>query len=367
MILMQFESTEDPACFDTLAAEWNALLAGSVARVPFLTPEYLRSWWAHRGGAEWPDARLALITARDDQGQLIGVAPLFSAVNRDGKPALMLLGSIEISDYLDLVVRPEHAADFIAGLLDFVAGLPDWEVLDLYNIQASSPTRAAIANAAAAHGWAATEQALEPTPAIPLPTDFEQYLAEQVEKKERQEIRRKLRRAENGEQAVTWRLVGAHDDVNLETDTFLEMMALNPDKARFLTPPMRAQFRDTVRAMAARGLLHLAFLEVDGSPAAGYLSFDDGRRLFVYNSAIDPRFNALSAGWVLLAYLIKWSIANGRRVFDFLRGHEDYKFRFGGIPGRILRLQIARAGTPVGDPIPVANPDEAPFFPPEAA
>lgn len=363
---MQFERTEDPACFDSLAAEWNALLAESISRVPFLTPEYLGSWWTHRGGGEWPEARLTLVTARDDQGGLVGVAPLFNAVNRDGQPALLLLGSIEISDYLDLVVRPEHAGAFVAGLLEHLADLPGWDVLDLYNLQATSPTRAALANAAVARGWVTAEQTLEPTPAIPLPGDFEQYLAEQVEKKERQEIRRKLRRAENGEQAVTWRLVGAEDDLSLQTDSFLELMALNPDKARFLTPPMRAQFRDTVRAMSARGLLHLAFLDVDGQPAAGYLSFDDGRRLYVYNSAIDPRYNALSVGWVLLAYLIKWAIANGRRVFDFLRGHEDYKFRFGGVAGRILRLQAARSGSPTGDPIPTPNPEEVSVFPPEA-
>ncbi len=364
---MQFERSEDPACFDALAQEWNALLAESVARVPFLTVEYLRSWWTHRGGGEWPEARLALVTARDEGGRLVGIAPLFGAINRDGRPALLLLGSIEISDYLDLIVRPEHAEAFVGGLLDLLGRDPSWEVLDLYNLQASSPTRAALARAAVARGWTSSEAVLEPTPAIPLPGDFETYLANQVEKKERQEIRRKVRRAENGEQNVTWRLVGAHDDVNLQTDTFLELMALNPDKARFLTPPMRAQFRDTVRAMAACGKLHLAFLDVNGEPAAGYLSFDDGRRLYVYNSAIDPRFNALSVGWVLLAYLIQWSIANGRRVFDFLRGHEDYKFRFGGVAGRILRFQVARTGALSGDPIPTVNPDEAPVFPPEAA
>ena len=364
---MQFERTEDPACFDALAPEWNALLAESITRVPFLSAEYQRTWWTHRGGGEWPEARLALVTARNDDGRLIGLAPLFKAINRDGQPALLLLGSIEISDYLDLIVRPSDVDAFVTGLVAFLATDPTWEVLDLYNVQASSPTRAALARAAAIQGWVTAEQPLEQTPAIPLPGDYETYLAQQVEKKERQEIRRKVRRAENGEQKVAWRLVAPTDDINLETDTFLELMALNPDKARFLTPPMRAQFRDTVRTMAGCSQLHLAFLEVDGAPAAGYLSFDDGRRLYVYNSAIDPRFNALSAGWVLLAYLIQWSIANGRRVFDFLRGHEDYKFRFGGVPGRILRLQAARAGALTGDPIPTVNVDEAPVFPPEAA
>ncbi len=365
---MQFELKADPGCFDALAGEWQDLLARASTRVPFLRPEYLKTWWHYRGGGEWPEATLALIVAREETGAMVGIAPLFRARNRDGRQAWLLLGSIEISDYLDLIVPAERAPAFAAGLLDFLAGQPDWEVLDLYNLPASSPTRAALAQAAAALGWGVRQIRLEPTPAIPLPADFETYLAQQVEKKERQEIRRKLRRAEGGEQSVRFRVVSGDDDLNVQTDALMRLMALNPDKAAFFerSDSMRAQFRDTVRLMASSGQLHLAFLDVDGQPAAAYLSFDDGRRLFVYNSAIDPRYNALSAGWVLLAYLLQWAIAHGRRVVDFMRGDEDYKFRFGGIPGAVYRLQVTPAIELSGDPVPLPNPDEAPVFPPEA-
>jgi len=256
-------------------------------------------------------------------------------------------------------------------LLDRLAqpDAPPWEVLDLYNLPAVSPTRAALGRAAAARGWAATEKALEPCPAIPLPGDWETYLNTLVEKKERQEIRRKLRRAEGGEQKVTWRLVDASTgsgDLAAEADAFLNLMALTPDKARFLTPAMRAQFRATLRAAAAHGYLHLAFLEVDGVSAAAYFSFDFGNRLYVYNSAIDPRYNALSVGWVLLAYLLQWSIAHKRRAFDFMRGGEDYKLRFGGVPGVIYRVQLSSKLTADelgGEPLVTDNPAEAEFFP----
>jgi CelD/BcsL family acetyltransferase involved in cellulose biosynthesis len=358
----------DPSCFDALTEEWHGLLARASTRVPFLRPEYLKTWWHYRGGGEWPEATLALIVARDEVGGLAGIAPLFRAFNRDGRPAWLLLGSIEISDYLDLIVPAEQTPAFAAGLLDFLAGQPDWEVLDLYNLPASSPTRAALAQAAAARGWGASQIRLEPTPAITLPADFETYLSQQVEKKERQEIRRKVRRAEGGEQAVRFRVVDGDEDLNVQTDALMQLMAHNPDKAAFFerSDSMRAQFRDTIRMMAASGQLHLAFLDVDGQPAAAYLSFDDGRRLYVYNSAIDPRYNALSAGWVLLTYLLQWAIANRRRVVDFLRGDEDYKFRFGGIPGAVYRLQIAPSASLSGDPVPVPNPDQTPVFPPEA-
>jgi CelD/BcsL family acetyltransferase involved in cellulose biosynthesis len=367
---MEFEIHRDPAVFDQLKAEWNALLDHSVTRVPFLRAEYQQAWWAERGGGEWPQAELSVVTARGDDGSLAGVAPLFQARNRDGRPALLLVGSIEISDYLDFVVAREHVEEFCAGLLDRLAGddVPVWEVLDFFNLPSPSPTRAALGRAASARGWAAGEQLLMPVPAINLPGDWETYLTTMVEKKERQEIRRKLRRAEGGDDRVTWNMVDSPEglDLDAETEAFLQLMSHNPGKAGFLTPAMRRQFHLIVRAAAENGWLRLAFLEVNGQKAASYLTFDYGNRLYVYNSAIDPRFNGFSPGWVLLAYLLRWAIENKRAAFDFLRGEEDYKFRFGAVAGKIYRVQAGPA-LPVealgGSPACLMNEFEADFFP----
>jgi CelD/BcsL family acetyltransferase involved in cellulose biosynthesis len=369
---MHIDLYRDARVFDELAAEWNALLERAVTRVPFLRAEYQRAWWAERGGGEWPQAELLVAVARDEAGHLKGVAPLFSARNRDGRPALLLVGCVEISDYLDCVVTRAAAEPFCAALLERLAapGAPEWEVLDCYNLPAASPTRAALARAAGARGWTAAEQLLEPVPAIPLPADWETYLATMVEKKERQEIRRKIRRAEGGADRVTWRMVtGAPgEDVAAQVETFVGLMRLNPEKAAFLTPAMHRQFVALAQAMGAAGWLRLAFLEVNGAPAAAYLTFDYNNRLWVYNSALDPRFNALSPGWVLLGYLLRWAIENGRAAFDFLRGGEDYKFRFGAVADQIYRVQIGRA-LPLealgGEPACMMNEFEADFFPPD--
>jgi hypothetical protein len=42
---------------------WNELVAAGVTNAPFLRHEYLSTWWQTRGGGEWPEAELALITA----------------------------------------------------------------------------------------------------------------------------------------------------------------------------------------------------------------------------------------------------------------------------------------------------------------
>jgi CelD/BcsL family acetyltransferase involved in cellulose biosynthesis len=339
---MKLEWQRDPNIFEVLQAEWNDLLARSITRVPFLRAEYQRAWWQHRGGGEWPEAELRVATARDEAGKLIGVAPLFVAPDPHKRRALMLVGSHAISDYLDLIVAQPDLEAFATALFDGLTApdAPAWEVLDLYNLPAASPTRAGLARAASARGWGVAEQPLEQTPIIYLPDNWEAYLA-MMDKKERHELKRKIRRAEGGEDKIEWRFAGGE-----MIETFLDLMALDADKARFLTPAMRAQFREIVRAAAEQGWLKLAFLEVNGAPAAAYLNFDFENRLWIYNSAIDQRFGALSAGWVLLGKLLQWAIDNRRVAFDFMRGDEDYKFRFGAAGERVYRLQISPALTP---------------------
>jgi CelD/BcsL family acetyltransferase involved in cellulose biosynthesis len=359
---MKLELHRDGKVFAEWQAEWNALLARGVCRTPFLRAECQRAWWQHRGGGEWPQAELLVVAARDEAGQLAGVAPLFVTRTPEQRSELMLVGSHEICDYLDLVVAPGDVDAFAAALLDRLAApdVPAWQVLNLYNLPTASPTRAALARAASARGWSAAEKLLHPTPTIQLPDTWEAYLA-MMDKKERHELKRKMRRLEGGETKVTWRFGAAP-----ELDAFMALMALDAGKARFLTPAMRAQFVEIACAAAEQGWLQLAFLEVDGARAAAYLNFDFGNRLWIYNSALDPRYGALSAGWVLLGQLLRWAIENKRAAFDFMRGGEDYKFRFGAVAEAVYRLQISPALTPAelgGAPANLQNIAEAEYFP----
>ena len=330
-----------------LMTEWNQLLAESSVHVPFLRHEYLHAWWSTHGGGEWPqDARLLIITARENQ-QLIGIAPLFYVPDWQGKACLMLLGSIEISDYLDVLVKPENLQDFIEGLLKFLtqphAEIPNWQRLDLYNLLDSSPTLPALEAAARLMQLPCEVEQLQHSPYIPLTGDWETYLAG-IDKKQRHEIRRKMRRAQESEAAVRWYLVSDPSTVDSEIQAFIELMEQDPDKARFLTPAMREQMKITVRCAFESGCLHLAFLEIDGNKAAGYLSFDYLNRIWVYNSGIDRAFIEYSPGWVLLGELLKWSNENKRSAFDFMRGDEEYKYRFGAIDRFVMRAKIEKEG-----------------------
>jgi CelD/BcsL family acetyltransferase involved in cellulose biosynthesis len=340
---MQFSAVRTPNEFEALSGEWNALLTSSASHVPFLRYEYLAAWWKTLGGGEWPSGELWVITARSETGSLEAAAPLFFTTNREGIPALMFLGSIEISDYLDVLCPPEKLPEFLDGLLEFLFGsdAPGWQALDLYNLVDSSPTLPALEKVAARRSLRCTREQLQHCPSIPLPGDFETYLAS-LDKKQRHEVRRKMRRAEANDPPVEFQIVEDASHLDEEMEAFFGLMATDPEKAAFLTPAMREQMKLTARAAFANGWLQLVFAVVGEEKGAAYLNFDYQNRIWVYNSGLDPRFHGLSLGWVLLGYLIQWSIEHQRKVFDFMRGDEEYKYRFGGQDHRVERLIIQR-------------------------
>ncbi len=328
-----------------LEGEWNALLARSARNVPFLRYEYQSTWWQTLGGGEWPQGELLIVTARQEDGELIGIAPFFFTQNREGEPALMFIGSIEISDYLDVIAPPDHLAPFLEGVLDCMAqcSTPGWKVLDLYNLVDASPTLPLLQQFARKRGFSFSQEPLQHCPYIALPGDWETYLAG-IDKKQRHEIRRKLRRSEEYIMPVHWRIAENGAGLDSEINAFLDLMTHDPEKRAFFerNEKIRPQMFLTAKAAAKAGWLQLAFVEVGGEKAAGYMNFDYENQIWVYNSGFDPKYRELSLGWVLLARLLQWAIEHKRASFDFMRGDEDYKYRFGAVDRRVVRAVLRR-------------------------
>lgn len=324
---------------------WNGLVEQSITDTPFSRHEYLSEWWKTLGGGEWTEGAgsrppiLILVSASENE-QLIGIAPLFLA-EYDGQRALMLVGSIEISDYLDLIVREGDLTRFLSGLLEFLHAQPDknWSALDWYNLPDESPTLAALKAESDKRGWINLEEVYRPTPRIPLNGSFDDYLA-RIDKKQRHEIRRKMRRAAESEKNVRFYVVDGVENIDSEIDAFFHLMLQAPEKEQFLHSEMRKQMTATVLNAHKHGYLWLAFLEIDGAKTAASLNFDYKNKLWGYNSGVSNEHRELSPGWVLLAHTIQWCCENGRYEFDFMRGDEEYKYRFGGVNKYVMRVKV---------------------------
>ncbi len=309
--------------FGALAEGWDALALQSALRESiFLTLGWQRAWWRHLGRGE-----LWLLAVHADDGALWGIVPLSL---REGR--LALLGCIEVGDYLDFIGPPQHAEAVWGAALDFLLSpsAPAWEVLYLCSIHNDSPTRAVLPRLTQARGLQVQEEEQDVCPVVRLPATWEEYLA-QLEGKQRHEIRRRLRQA-NANPDIGWTIADPRGDLRAEVEDFIALMrASHPDKDAFMTEPMQAFFHEVAYEAAARDALQLAFLTVRGQKAATLFNFDWQNRVLVYNSGFDPRrFPELGAGFLLTVYTIQHAIAQGREVYDFMRGREAYKYRFGG-------------------------------------
>jgi len=326
--------------FDALRGEWDTLLEASATNEVFLTYEWQSTWWnTYCPGDLW------LIAGRDEQERLVGIAPWF--VEQPSR-LVRMVGCVDVTDYLDIVATPEHHSAFCLALAGWLKEQTDqFESLSLCNIPARSPTLNALSQALSDCGFKVEIQQQEVCPAIRLPATFDDYLSS-LDKKNRHELRRKLRRAESSESdKVGWYIVepglGEYEMAN-QVACFLELMAAShPDKKRFLQDDRNTSFfRAIAPALATRGWLQLSFLTVNGESAATYFSVDYNNRIGLYNSGLKPEAYAyLSPGIVLLTYIIRHAIEQGRSVFDFLRGNEEYKYRMGAQDAPVMELRAS--------------------------
>lgn len=318
--------------FDTLASEWNDLVARSSANGLFATREWLKTWWLSLG-----EGNLHIVTMRDEAGQLVGIAPLFYP----SAEQISLVGHKEVTDYVDVIFARGHEAACYAALLDYLTTqAPAWREFVIYNVPDGSPTLSELPTQAQAKGWGATVEFEDVCPQIALPSTFDAYL-NLLDGKERRELQRKLRRASE-ESAVTFTTDRAKLDGDM-ADFIRLMMASTFAKSGFMNPRMEQYFYAQARSMFDAGWLQLAFLEVEGERAAAYLNFVYDGQVLVYNSGLDPaKFAYLSPGQVLIAKLIEHAITQKQRVFDFLQGNEEYKYKLGGKDRKVFIVRVTR-------------------------
>lgn len=323
--------------FDRLRAEWNDLVERSPLRTVFLTWEWQAIWWKRLG-----EGGLHLITLREDDGTLVGIAPLCRVPSPAGRHTFRWVGCVDVSDYLDVIAAPGYEMALYKAVLDHLTGdnAPHWQYVDLCNIKQASPTYDSMVHLARQRGLHARSSVQEVCPVIPLPATWDAYL-DSLDKKQRHEIRRKLRRIESTAD-TRWRVADDGATLDRDIDDFIRLhRKSNPEKDAFMDEKMMGFFRDICHAFFEYGWLHLAFIHINGTPAATMLNFDYDNSILVYNSGYDPdQYAAFSPGIVLLSLCIRHAIETGKRQFDFLRGDEEYKFRFGAIRTTVHNVLI---------------------------
>ena len=331
----------DPDGFDALADVWDQLVDRSGSRAFFMRLAWQKVWWRNLGlGERWITAYRRL-----DTGELVGILPLYRLTGddslHDGRDQLSIVGCIEVSDYLDVIVACGWEDCVYRAFLDWLEGptAPPWEVVDLCNLPSSSTTWQVLPVLAEARGLSVRVFQEDVAPAIELPDTYEDYLEHQVASKQRHEIRRKQRRIER-EAEVGVYIVGSEHDLRREVGDFIALQKASQSyKREFMTPDMEHFFHEMSRDMFDAGTLSLMFLTLNGEKAAALLAFSQDGHYLLYNSGFRPDLHYhLSPGWVILSYALQYAIVSGHKVFDFMQGDEEYKGRFGAVDHPVMRV-----------------------------
>lgn len=335
---MQTKIYTDLNGFYELAREWDDLVLRTEKPLLFMRYVYQSTWWRYLGNDQ-----LILVAIRTDEGKLVGLAPLYLKLDSAGQRQLTFVGCVDVSDYLDLLVDKDYVEAVHETLLDCLMGLEtDWDKLYLCSLPQDSLTHSLLAEAAGRRGWRMEVRQQDVCPVITLPGSWEDYLAG-INKKQRHEIRRKMRKIET-EAQTRWYVVDSSAEVEGAMDDFIRLhQKSTQDKEDFWSESLINFFKALATELTRCGWFKLYFIEVNGVQAAAMLCFDYHNEFLLYNSGYDPeQFAQLSPGNVLTAYTIQHAIELGRSRYDFLRGDEVYKFRFGAEPEPVYDLDIYR-------------------------
>jgi hypothetical protein len=269
----------------------------------------------------------------------------------------VFFGASYHADYATILAAPgdlARVAGAVAAALAASARPDDehpepWDVIDLRRLRCGDPSADALANAfgrlEAAQGWTLNVEREDVCPVVTTPADaadLDGFLAG-LGKKERHEIRRKVRRAEA---AGAVELTPSTDPLG-ELDSFIDLHQRRWGDAGLFPPTpggdaSRLFVRRLLEGFGPDGPVRLCFLTVGGRRIAAGITFEYGDTVAYYNAGVDPDARDLSPGVVMVAKYLERAILTGRRRLDFLRGDEPYKYEWGAVDEPIQRLLVRR-------------------------
>ena len=311
---------------------WERVLDADTQGGVFCHPAWLRAWWESLGDG---DLLIALVWDGDEP---VAVFPTCTCGDEDG--LLSFLGSQDVTDEQVPTAVPGREAEALRFFVSWASTDGRFDRVRFHSVLGGNRWLEVVDGVAGDIGWESSREQVDVAPAIDLPDSFESYLLG-LSGHDRHELRRKRRRlGELGE----WRVRKA-DDVGWEADlsAFFDFHRQAPgEKAGFFTADRERFFRRLAADLFLMGLARLDVLDLDGQPVACTFSYDFRNVVALYNSSFRPDLAKHAPGMVLVGALIEHAIEEEKRCFDFLRGDERYKSRFGPTPRPVFEVQLAR-------------------------
>jgi CelD/BcsL family acetyltransferase involved in cellulose biosynthesis len=301
--------------FRPLAAAWNTLALRAPS--PFLTHEWLSSWWEAFGG----DETFALLV-RDSAGELSAGAVLERPSRRSVRAA-----ANAYSDDWDVVAADDESRRLV---WDAIGGIPGGG-LAVPCLPGGGPSARLAGKALRARGFRVVMDETQQSPYLPLPGSWDQLLADQS-RHHRSAVKRGRRRLEADGELVFRTVRGPDLDADLDRFFVLEAAGWKGAAGTAILNDEAAvrHYTSFARAAAAQGWLRLNLLELDGALIAADYSCVIENTAFLLKTCFDEAHARSAPGTLLLAEVLRSLIEGGVAAYEFLGGPDPYKVRWGG-------------------------------------
>jgi CelD/BcsL family acetyltransferase involved in cellulose biosynthesis len=338
---MDVELITNPEALPALRPQWEDLLSRCAHVTPFMSYEWITTWWKHFGR---PGA-LRVVCAWD-QGELVGIAPMEeSRLSVRGVPlfrCLSLLGGHE-ADYKDFLLAHDTRWQALEALLRFCQEeIGGWQLLITRGLHQNSPTNYLLPVISARLGLSHRAWAGAVCPYVPLRGEGGDTWAEY---RKRGVVREYLRKAGKLQREQDARLEVAQGEEAIEE--FLRLHELGWGErggSRAITTPALREFHlDLGRAEGKNHELLVAMLYVQERAIAARYYYVLGTAAYEYLTGFDPEWKALSPGVVLLVGTLDLLKSRGYDEVDLLRGDEAYKFHFTQVARSTIGQVVAKS------------------------
>jgi CelD/BcsL family acetyltransferase involved in cellulose biosynthesis len=310
---------------DLLSLEdvWNNVLQHCEHSV-FSNFEWISTWWKYYG----IDRKLMILLA-EDKGEVIGIAPLMLSVysmygSRKGKIEFIAKSNSDYSDFM-ITNKSEECLDLF---FKYLKSIPDnWDFARLENIPEESKNLAYFKEAS--NHVAPLCKCFY----LPLPESFQDFLSN-IGSNMRHNIK-KNGKLLNEKYAVDYVDCSGVDSYSFGADWLFKLhqkrWSSKGYSGAFGDPITRNFHLEVMDKFSKKGMLKLFLMKLSGIPVAAAYGFTDYKKFYFYLQGIDPdqTFSKFGLGNQITAYTVDKCIADDLKEFDFLRGDEEYKDRWG--------------------------------------
>lgn len=318
------ETISDAETFYSMEDSWNALVRAANLNHPFLTHQWIRSWWEAFGSGK--TLHIVVVKAA---GQPIGIAPLMLTRQKFYGVSLRSLEFISNvhtprQDFIIASQTSEVIRAIWNGLLQ-QGNL--WDVLMLRQLPADSQTVDSLSRLAE-HGkfaWGLWQSA--DSPYLPIQGSWEDQF-KRLDGKHRQNMRRRLKRLSEVGTVLMERVIGGTELESALDDGFrIEGAAWKDQSGTSIRAcaETRLFYSRLAERFADRGWLDLNFLTVAGRRIAFNYCVRYENRIYLLKPGYDPELASYSPVNLLCYLSLQEAFASRVAEFDFLGVEDEWK------------------------------------------